>query len=195
MRCFTTPILLLSATIASCIGHSDNEGFCSAVLPTYPKVDTSEDITSVMLCECEESHTSKQSIVVCQYNVGTSDSYIALRTGSCDAYICSIVQSCSQPADFDTSELDVNNFDMYVFERWCVGYNGSESPAVSSPSGSAPTLSPKEESSDNSLESKLTSSPTLQTLPLSGDTSASCAMMQSVWLGVVLLASTAAIVV
>eukprot|EP00970_Alexandrium_tamarense_P015437 scaffold5170_cov200-Alexandrium_tamarense.AAC.11 len=152
-----------------------------------------KELSSAWGSSAEESHTSKQSIVVCQYNVGTSS--IALRTGSCDAYICSIVQSCSQPADFDTSELDVNNFDMYVFERWCVGYNGSESPAVSSPSGSAPTLSPKEESSYNSLESKLTSSPTLQTLPLSGDISASCAMMQSVWLGVVLLASTAANVV
>lgn len=176
MKCVA---ILALATLAK--GHDDREGFCSAVLPTYPRVDDGVDIHSFVFCECEDSHAnSGQSIVVCRYNrtsVGDNNGDIQLTTGSCDAKICSFTKSCSRPeSDFDEAELDAKDFNPSLFNPWCTDNewssmlgeeetttnNPTESPSLASPPNtpavpvvsSSPTPNPRSDGGNNANTSE-----------------------------------------
>lgn len=138
MNYFVVSILLaVTSYIFPCaFAHEDHEGFCAAVLPTYPR-DDGLDIGSFVLCECEESHaTSGQTLVVCRYTHGST-------TGSCDAKMCLFTQDCKMPTNFQPAQLDAKAFDYSVFDLWCVDMIAT-STNVDDPKRT-PTVSPKEE--------------------------------------------------
>ena len=166
------------ALVAVAKGHDDREGFCSAVLPTYPR-DDGVDVNSFVFCECEDSHSNSGTLVVCRYNLtsnGDNDSDIQATTGSCDAKICSFTKSCLRPeSDFDESELDAKDFNPSLFNQWCTDNewssllgeeetttNPTDSPSVASPPyipavpvvSSSPTPNPMSDGGDTANTSE-----------------------------------------